>query len=93
MRNVALALLAAGGLAMVGSAPAEAVGTRYPFASRAMNFRASATAPLRATSCVRPPLRGGFSTASSARQSRPSGTVGLPLALISKAAIRDSAPA
>ena len=31
MRNVALALLAASGLAMVGSAPAEAVGTRYPF--------------------------------------------------------------
>jgi len=31
MRNVVLALLAAGGLAMVGSAPAEAVGTRYPF--------------------------------------------------------------
>jgi hypothetical protein len=31
MRNVVLALLAAGGLAVVGSAPAEAVGTRYPF--------------------------------------------------------------
>jgi hypothetical protein len=31
MRNVALALLAAGGLAMAGSAPAEAVGTRYPY--------------------------------------------------------------
>jgi hypothetical protein len=31
MRHVVLALLAAGGLAMVGSAPAEAVGTRYPF--------------------------------------------------------------
>jgi len=30
MRHVVLALLAAGGLAMVG-APAEAVGTRYPF--------------------------------------------------------------
>jgi hypothetical protein len=30
MRNVVLALLAAGGLAMAG-APAEAVGTRYPF--------------------------------------------------------------
>jgi hypothetical protein len=31
MRHVALALLAAGGLAVVGAAPAEAVGTRYPF--------------------------------------------------------------
>jgi hypothetical protein len=31
MRNIALALLAASGLAMVGSAPAQAVGTRYPF--------------------------------------------------------------
>ncbi len=31
MRNMALALLAATGLAMAGSAPAEAVGTRYPF--------------------------------------------------------------
>ena len=31
MRNIFLALAAAGGLAMVGMAPAEAVGTRYPF--------------------------------------------------------------
>jgi hypothetical protein len=31
MRKLALALLAAGGLAMAGIAPAEAVGTRYPF--------------------------------------------------------------
>src|SRR6201995_6090813 len=31
MRNVILALLAASGLAMVGTAPASAVGTRYPF--------------------------------------------------------------
>jgi len=31
MRNLVLALLAAGGLAMAGSAPAGAVGTRYPF--------------------------------------------------------------
>jgi hypothetical protein len=31
MRNLVLVLLAAGGLAAVGSAPAEAVGTRYPF--------------------------------------------------------------
>jgi hypothetical protein len=31
MRNVILGVLAASGLAMVGAAPAEAVGTRYPF--------------------------------------------------------------
>lgn len=31
MRKLALALLAAGGLAILGTAPAEAVGTRYPF--------------------------------------------------------------
>jgi hypothetical protein len=31
MRNVVLALLAASGLAMVGTAPAAAYGTRYPF--------------------------------------------------------------
>ena len=31
MRNLVLALLSASGLAMVGAAPAEAVGTRYPY--------------------------------------------------------------
>jgi hypothetical protein len=31
MRILVLALLAAGGLAMIGAAPAQAVGTRYPF--------------------------------------------------------------
>ena len=31
MRNVILAVLAASGLAMIGTAPAEAVGSRYPF--------------------------------------------------------------
>ena len=31
MRNVILAVLSAGGLAMAGAAPAEAVGTRYPY--------------------------------------------------------------
>ncbi|MDB5578295.1 MAG: hypothetical protein JWR80_3471, partial [Bradyrhizobium sp.] len=29
MRHLVLALLSAGGLAMVGTAPADAVGTRY----------------------------------------------------------------
>ena len=38
MRNVVLALLAAGGLAMAGSAPAEAVGTRYPFCIQGNEF-------------------------------------------------------
>ena len=31
MRNLVLALLSAGGLAMLGAAPAEAVGARYPY--------------------------------------------------------------
>ena len=31
MRNLVLALLAAGGLALVGTAPAEAIGSRHPF--------------------------------------------------------------
>ena len=31
MRNVILGVLAASGLAMIGAAPAEAVGSRYPF--------------------------------------------------------------
>jgi hypothetical protein len=31
MRNLVLALLATGGMAMIGAAPAEAVGSRYPF--------------------------------------------------------------
>ena len=31
MRNLVLSLLSAGGLAMLGTAPAEAVGTRYPY--------------------------------------------------------------
>ncbi len=31
MRNLVLVLLAASGLAMIGAAPAAAVGTRYPF--------------------------------------------------------------
>ena len=31
MRNLVLTLLVAGGFALVGAAPAKAVGTRYPF--------------------------------------------------------------
>ncbi len=38
MRNIVLALLAASGLAMAGSAPAEAVGTRYPFCIQGYDY-------------------------------------------------------
>jgi hypothetical protein len=38
MRNLILALLAAGGLAMLNSAPAEAVGTRHPFCIQGDEF-------------------------------------------------------
>jgi len=38
MRKLTLALLAAGGLAMFGTAPAEAVGTRYPFCLTGDNY-------------------------------------------------------
>src|SRR5713226_1351985 len=38
MRNAVLALLAASGLAMAGSVPAEAVGTRYPFCIQGDEF-------------------------------------------------------
>ena len=40
MRNLVLALLAAGGLAMAGTAPAGAVGTRYPFCIQGDEFPA-----------------------------------------------------
>jgi hypothetical protein len=38
MRNAVLFLLAASGLVMAGSAPAEAVGTRYPFCIQGNEF-------------------------------------------------------
>jgi hypothetical protein len=38
MRSVVLALLAAGGLAMLGAAPAGAVGSRYPFCIQGNEF-------------------------------------------------------
>jgi hypothetical protein len=40
MRNLVLALLAAGGLAAIGAAPAEAVGTRYAFCIQGDEFPA-----------------------------------------------------
>ena len=38
MRNLVLALLAAGGLAIIGAAPAQAVGTRYPFCIQGRDY-------------------------------------------------------
>jgi len=38
MRNAVLAVLAAGGLAMLGAAPAGAVGSRYPFCIQGDEF-------------------------------------------------------
>jgi Protein of unknown function (DUF3551) len=38
MRHVVLALLASGGLAMIGAAPAQAVGTHYPFCIQGEDF-------------------------------------------------------
>jgi hypothetical protein len=38
MRNFVLVLLAAGGLAMIGAAPAQAVGTRYPFCIQGRDY-------------------------------------------------------
>jgi hypothetical protein len=40
MRKLALALLAASGLAMAGLAPAQAVGTRHPFCIQGNDFPA-----------------------------------------------------
>jgi hypothetical protein len=68
MRNLVLALLAAGGLAMAGTAPAGAVGTRYPFCIQGDEFPAlsnctftsyeqcQATASGRLLYCIREPL-------------------------------------
>ena len=39
MRKAILAVLAASGLAALGAAPAEAVGTRYPFCIQGTNIR------------------------------------------------------
>jgi len=40
MRNVVLIALAAGGLALFGSLPAQAVGTRYPFCIQGSEYPA-----------------------------------------------------
>ena len=40
MRNAIVALLTVGGLAAIGTAPARAVGTRYPFCITAPSSRA-----------------------------------------------------
>ena len=43
MRNMVLALLAAGGVTMTVSAPAQAVGTRYPFCIQGDEYPALST--------------------------------------------------
>jgi uncharacterized protein DUF3551 len=40
MRHLVLALLAASGLAFIGTAPAQAVGTRYPFCIQGNDYPA-----------------------------------------------------
>ena len=74
MRNLVLALLGASGLAMVGAAPAEAVGTRYPYCIQGNEIPGLANATSPATSSARPPRRGGFSPASKIRTTIPAPT-------------------
>jgi hypothetical protein len=68
MRNLTVALLAAGGLAIAGTAPAEAVGTRYPFCIQGQEYpglsncsftsyaQCQATASGRHLSCIENPF-------------------------------------
>lgn len=75
MRHLVLALLATGGLAMAGAAPAEAVGTRYPYCIQGSAYPAlsnctftsyeqcQATASGRLLYCIENPYyqpRGGY---------------------------------
>ena len=71
MRSVVLALLAATGSALVGSAPAHAVGTRYPFCIQGDRYpglsicsfetyeQCRATASGRDLNCIANPYYGG----------------------------------
>jgi hypothetical protein len=71
MRNMFLALAAAGGLAIAGMAPAEAVGSRYPFCLQGNDSpglsnctftsyqQCQATASGRFLQCVANPFYGG----------------------------------
>ena len=64
MRKAILAVLAASGLVALGAAPAEAVGTRYPFCLQGNEYPDRATALSQVTSSARRPRRDGFSSAS-----------------------------
>lgn len=84
MRNVVLALLAASGLALMGSAPAHAVGTRYPFCIQGDHYpglsnctfetyeQCQATASGRLLTCIANPYYdGGRQLPVDRRQPRP----------------------
>jgi Protein of unknown function (DUF3551) len=83
MRSVFLALLAAGGLAMLGTAPANAVGTRYPVCIQGDEYpglsgcyftsfqQCQATASGRFLSCIANPYYAGGGDPNGYRGRRP----------------------
>jgi hypothetical protein len=83
MRNILLALAAAGGLAVVGMTPAEAVGSRYPFCLQGDEFpglsnctftsyeQCQASASGRFLYCVANPYYGGRGERGVYRERRP----------------------
>ena len=83
MRSVFLALLAAGGLAMLGAAPANAVGTRYPVCIQGSEYpglsgcyftsfpQCQATASGRFLTCIANPYYGGGGDPNGYRGRRP----------------------
>jgi hypothetical protein len=83
MRSIFLALLAAGGLAVAGLAPAEAVGSRYPFCLQGDEFpglsnctftsyqQCQASASGRFLSCVANPYYAGGGEPRVYRERRP----------------------
>jgi hypothetical protein len=98
MRNFVLVLLAAGGLAMIGAAPAQAVGTRYPFCIQGQDNpglsnctftsyeQCQATASGRFLYCVENPYYKSWRTRSARLSQPPPGTVRLPVLLIARRA-------
>ena len=83
MRSIVLALLAAGGLAIAGSTPAEAVGSRYPYCLQGNDSpglsnctftsyqQCQATASGRRLYCVANPFYGGGGEPGVYRERRP----------------------
>jgi hypothetical protein len=83
MRNIFLALAAAGGLVMAGLAPAHAVGTRYPFCLQGDDSpglsnctftsyqQCQATASGRRLYCIANPFYGGGDEPGFYRERRP----------------------